>query len=365
MRRRPSRRHAVPAAPKGRAGVLLAWARDRHGQKIRADRLAASERRSRAPFSCLGCGEELVPHLGRLRAAHFAHRPGSTCPLTAPETALHQDAKERLLELVHEAMAGQRRVRVVARCPECRRPSPLDVGGLGDTAEQEGAVGALRADVLIRAGGRPALAIEVRVTHAVEPDKEAALRAAGVPAVEVDAREEWEGPLAAGGHILTRAEAKDGVDIVCSRGFGLLPCSSCRARARALEERELGGEAGEIAELEAYRARGLWGRTAGCGEPNDPESALTEAERRDLSARFTCPDCRGTALVFGSRIARHSCADPDGGEPLPARPVAWRGYDGSLVSLGWWLKSARARSTEPSSRARQERLARPRRGKSP
>ena len=84
-------------------GVLLLWARDQDGAKVRADRLAAKDRRARAPFTCLGCGEVLVPHLGRVRAPHFAHLPGSRCPLTAPETALHLDAKERLLALCADA----------------------------------------------------------------------------------------------------------------------------------------------------------------------------------------------------------------------------------------------------------------------
>src|SRR5512146_2931715 len=160
MPRRARAKHAIPL-PRGgaRDGVLLGWARDRDGRKVRASRLAASDRRRLAPFTCLGCGEELIPHLGRIRTPHFAHRPGSTCPLTAPETALHLDAKERLLALCQDAFAGRRRVRALARCPACRRITPVDLGAVGDAAEAEGAVGPLRADVLVRSRGRPALAI--------------------------------------------------------------------------------------------------------------------------------------------------------------------------------------------------------------
>jgi Competence protein CoiA-like family len=309
--------------------VLLLWAKDRGGRKVRADRLVAKDRRGRGPFACLGCGEALVPHLGRIRAPHFAHLPGSQCPLTAPETALHLDAKERLLALCAEAFAGTRRVAVVARCPACRRALPLDVAALGDAAEPEGAVGPLRADVLVRTRGRPALAVEVKVTHAVDPEKEAALAAAGVPFVEVDAREDWERPAA------------EGTEIACARSGGVGPCGACLALSRADAERAKGGEAGEIAELEAYRARGLFGAVS-AGPGRWPPSIPA----------FRCPDCGGRELQIGEALARHACP---GRAPSPAplrgavevrgqasRPVAWRGYSGEIVTLSWWRRGGGA-----------------------
>lgn len=340
MRRRSTPvKHALPAARSpGAQGVQLAWALDRDGRKVRAARLAPADRRGRAPFSCLGCGEELIPHLGRVRTPHFAHRAGSACPLTAPETALHLDAKERLLALCAEAFAGRQTVRALSRCPGCRRVVPLDLGALGDRAEPEGAVGALRADVLLRAGGRPVLAVEVLVTHAVEPEKEAALAAAGVPAVEVDAREEWE-----------RAEG-DGVDVVCARSLGFPPCPACQASTRAEAEVQKGGEAAEIAELERYRARGLLKAAPGPGAGGGGlDAPLSPAELAELGSRFTCPDCGGRSLDRGVRILRHACppAARSGG-----RPVAWRGYDGSLITLGWWQRRPEA-AGGPAGRGRK------------
>lgn len=321
----PARGHAheAPARAPVRAGpradVLLAWALDRDGRKVHAGTLDAKDRRARAPFSCLGCGEPLVPHLGRIRARHFAHQPGSACPLTAPETILHLDAKERLLALCADAFARRRSVAALARCPSCRRVTPLDLACAGDAAVAEGAVGPLRADVLVLRAGRPALAIEVKVTHAVEPEKEAALLAAGVPAVEVDAREPWEqdGP---GG----------GVGIACARSLGFPPCPACAARDRAEADRARGGEAAEIAELEAYRARGLLG-PALVGRPDEGgDRPLDPDERAALIGRFRCPECGERSLRVGERLVRHPCAGK------PARPVAWRGYDGRLVELTWW-----------------------------
>jgi len=158
MRRRRTRAKHAAIRARGE-GVQLAWARDRDGAKVRAARLEPGDRRARAPFTCLGCGDRLVPHLGKRRARHFAHRAGSSCPLTAPETALHLDAKERLLALCADAFAGVRSVSLATRCSRCRRAVPRDLRALGDAAIAEGALGPLRADVLVTSRGRPALAV--------------------------------------------------------------------------------------------------------------------------------------------------------------------------------------------------------------
>lgn len=319
MPRRSPVRHGkgAPAAPGGGrrvAGVQLAWALDAAGAKVAAASLDERTRRERAPFRCPGCGDPLVPHLGRVRARHFAHEPGSSCPLTAPETALHLNAKERLLFLCAEAFAGRGPVRIRARCPSCRRPAPFDLAAIGDEARDEERLGALRPDVLILKAGRPSLALEVLVTHAVDERKEAALGALGVPAIEIDAREGWEEVV--GGAI----------EIVPDRSLGFPRCAACELTARADAARAEGGEAGEVAELDAYRAKGLMGVI----QPGDPSPTLTQPDRADLSRRFRCPECGGRDLSFGERIARHGCP---GREP---RPVAWRGHDGALVALTWW-----------------------------
>jgi hypothetical protein len=300
---------------------------DGGGARVRADRLAPADRRRRAPFRCLGCGEELVPHLGQVRARHFAHLPGSRCPLTAPETALHQDGKERLLALCAEAFSGARRVTLLARCAGCRRSQPWDLAALGNAAASEATIGPLRADVLVTARGRPALAFEVRVTHAVDAAKETALAAAKVPFAEVDAREEWERVGVAG------------VEIATVRSGGFAPCAACAALARADADRAAGREAAEIAELESYRARGLFGAegvrpaSAPARRPGAAgERPLTERERAALLGAFSCPECHGEALELGHRLARHPC-------PIAGlRPVAWRGYGGELVRLAWWRR---------------------------
>jgi len=296
---------------------MLAWARDRQGQRVHVGDLERRSLPGRAPFACPRCGEEVVARLGRVRARHFAHRPGSTCPLAAPETALHHNAKERLLFLCFEAFAGRRAVRLERRCPGCRRPTAADLAGLGDGAVLEGSAGALRADVLVTRGGAPALALEVRVAHAIPPGKEDALAQARLPALEIDARGEWE-----------RAEGHAAV-VVASRSFGFPPCPACATSARAERDRGGGGEGALVAELESYRARGLIGPAPG---PPGEAPPLSPEERLALERSFRCPECGGRALEIGLRLARHAC-----GGTAP-RAVAWRGYDGRLVSLAWWRK---------------------------
>jgi len=335
--------------------VALAYARDRDGALAAVAALDPAARRARAPFRCPGCGDEVTPRLGAVRARHFAHRPGARCPLTAPETALHFNAKQRLLALCAEAFAGARAVALGTRCPACRRPDPRPLAGLGDAAAAEGAVGALRADVLVTRRGRPALALEVLVTHAVDGAKEAVLAAAAVPMIEIDAREEWERELAtttgagsgsrsgsgpesgSGSRSGSRSGSGSGsvqgspVELTVHRALGFPPCPACQAQARAEAGRAEGGEAAEIAELEAYRARGLLPATSH-GPRRGGEAELSDREVAAITARFSCPDCGRDTLLRGARLLRHPC--PGHGD----RPVAWRGYDGRVTGLGWWKR---------------------------
>jgi len=299
--------------------VRLAWARDREGRRVHVGELDPARRRERAPFACPGCGEALVARLGRVRARHFGHHPGSRCPLTAPETALHWNAKERLLALCEEALAGRRRVELRARCPSCRRATPRPLAAFGDAAGAEGAAGQLRCDVLVTRDGRPALALEVRVTHGIGEKKEAALAGLGLPVAELDARGEWLRELPG---------EEGGLELVPARSLGFDECPACQVAERARAEREAGGDSAAVAELEAYRARGLLGPRPGPAKAQ--HLPIPDPEYFSLRESFRCPDCKGLDLLRSERIVRHDC--PGKG----SRTVAWRGYDGLLVRLGWW-----------------------------
>jgi hypothetical protein len=195
----------------------------------------------------------------------------------------------------------------------------VEIAVLGEAAALEGAVGTLRADVLVTRGGHAALALEVRVAHAVEAGKEDALAGLGVPVAEVDAGAPWE-----------RLEGPATV-IECCRTAGFPPCPSCATRARSEAGAGGGGDEADRAALEAYRARGLLGPPPGRPIAGDPKLTIEDHER--LRTTFRCPECRSGSLLPGERVVRHACpgADP--------RAVAWRGYDGALVSMRWWQES--------------------------
>ncbi|MGA8891959.1 MAG: hypothetical protein WB493_10345, partial [Anaeromyxobacteraceae bacterium] len=180
-------------------------------------------------------------------------------------------------------------------------------------------VGVLRADVLVARGGRPALALEVRVAHAVEAAKEDALAGLGVPVAEVDAGAPWE-----------RSEGPATL-VECCRTSGFPPCPACATRARSDAGVGGGGDEADRAELEAYRARGLLGPPP--GRPIDGDPKLTSEDHERLSGRFHCPACGGTSLLLGERVIRHACPGTD------PRAVAWRGYDGVVVVLRWWQET--------------------------
>jgi hypothetical protein len=299
--------------------VQLAYALDRDGAKVHVGALDSKRRGERAPFRCSSCGDALIPHLGQQRARHFAHKPGTRCALASPETALHFNAKERLLELCRAAFTGELSVRMHPRCPKCLRPGTLDLAAQGDAANAEARMGTLVPDVLVRRAGSPSLAFEVRVTHAVSDAKAVKLAAVGIPVIEIDARTEW------------LSETPEGsATIAVARAFNVVACGSCQSADLRARDRTLGGELAEIAELETYRARGLMGARPGPAASERP--AIRDSERAALEAHFGCKQCGGRALVWSPMMVRHAC--PGG----PSRAVAWRGYDGAFVTTDWWAR---------------------------
>ncbi len=346
----PPVKHAVPSARRRvPQGVQLAWARDRDGRKVRASRLAPADRRGRAPFTCLGCGEELIPHLGRIRTPHFAHRAGSTCPLTAPETALHLDAKERLLcALRQDAFAGPAPRPRLARCPECRRVAPVDVAAPATPPRRRARSARSEPTCCVRAGERPVLAFEVRVTHAVEPEKEAAL-GDGRGAGGGGGRPRGVG---AGGGRRGRHRLRPEPRV---RPVRRLPHAR-RAEAvdregrRGGRDRRAGGVPREGA-AEAVPPSGP--ARPSTSRPEAPDAPLTPAELAGLGASFSCPDCGGP--IAGGREPDSSATPAPPAPRSSGRPVAWRGYDGSLVTLGWWQSGWQGGPDRPPAAAENSR----------
>lgn len=162
------------------------------GQLVRA-RAAAPEVRYRCP----GCEGPLLLRQGPVRAPHFAHQGHGFC---APETALHQGVKTWIAQLLRIGLAGKGRSlpRFQVPCGGAPGADFQDLSwhcpgeawqSLADLAFDEVALEratpeGLRPDILLLHQGAVALAIEVRVTHAVDAAKAARTP---YPWIELDA----------------------------------------------------------------------------------------------------------------------------------------------------------------------------------
>jgi hypothetical protein len=181
----------VPAGDRGLAGALL------HVTAFRA-RPEADRREA----VCPACEAPVTIRLGEVRVPHAAHRPGTGagCAAASGESALHLNAKVHLAEVL--GTLGRARgpegeplalALACAGAPDCPVPAPVDWIGGWDAVRVECRVDARRPDLVLLRGAAEVAAVEVRVSHAVDAEKAAALRASGLPWVEVRAEAVWGG----------------------------------------------------------------------------------------------------------------------------------------------------------------------------
>jgi hypothetical protein len=143
-------------------------------------------------YACPGCGAPVRLRLGGLRRAHFAHRRGEGC---SAESVLHRAAKQLLVRVVEEWIAGKGpRPAIARRCPDrsCDggvvQDLPDDITGVASEYRlPDGSV----ADAVLFRGDEPACVIEILVTHAVDPEKVARM---SLPWVEVGADDVLDRP---------------------------------------------------------------------------------------------------------------------------------------------------------------------------
>lgn len=238
---------------------------------------------------CPACASPVTIRLGERRVWHAAHRPGggSTCPATAGETALHLNAKialrDALLAHARDGVGRGQPGRGVAApldlalacaaddaCPiPARREWPV----AWDDVAVECRVGVHQPDLVLFRDGRAVGALEVLVTHAVTAEKAAALRALGVPWLEVEAgavvgAEAWT----AARPLPVRRASRDVARWRCPRHEAQRMLAEARAAYHALKDRR-GPEAAELV------ARGQTLRDM------ETETRRLVAEAEDLRAR--------------------------------------------------------------------------------
>jgi Competence protein CoiA-like family len=122
--------------------------------------------RNRPSVFCPLCNERLTMRLGENRVYHAAHRRGSKCALTNPETAEHYNTKL----LIWSELNQSRDYFVSYKCESCENKIRFNVFDY-DYCEMEKSVNSIRPDITLFKNGKPCGAIEVLVTHAVDYSK--------------------------------------------------------------------------------------------------------------------------------------------------------------------------------------------------
>jgi hypothetical protein len=141
--------------------------------------------------TCPSCGEPLEAHKGDIVLPYFAHFRGATECGYGYETALHLLAKEVLAE-TKRLLLPPLRVRPDRSVwfPGSKRHQIYLVPEAGelihfDSVSVEHALGGMVPDVVLVKYGRK-LIVEIKVTHGIDDEKRAKIRALDVSAIEYD-----------------------------------------------------------------------------------------------------------------------------------------------------------------------------------
>lgn len=140
------------------------------------------------PYTCPGCGEELILKDGKIRARHFSHGKGSQC--SSPETYLHQAAKHLIAQEFNQRVREGRPFMVKLPAPlycdhfqsvfeyrccvEKDATRRYDLASYYGEACVEATHGGFVADVLLKHPSNDAncIFIEIVVTHPMTEAKE-------------------------------------------------------------------------------------------------------------------------------------------------------------------------------------------------
>jgi len=142
------------------------------------------------PYRCPACKQPVILKKGQIKKPHFAHKADNNCN---QETIIHQTAKILIKRAVDEWKSGTGKAPVLERlCEICMFPAtqPLPDKVEGAILEQRLADGSI-ADVALLTNGKPVVAVEIRVTHAVDDNKAARL---SIPFIELEGLAVIENP---------------------------------------------------------------------------------------------------------------------------------------------------------------------------
>ena len=134
------------------------------------------------PYTCVGCGEPMIPKLGRIKKHHFAHKMNVTCDA---DHALHESAKIYIIEKFNKAVQSGGVCVIPVPCSCCRQTIKHDLTAGGTEIRPEVTViEGTRSDLAVLKSASLAHAIiEVVVTHDLEPQTHRAYQKSSIPVI--------------------------------------------------------------------------------------------------------------------------------------------------------------------------------------
>lgn len=166
-------------------------------------------------YACLHCEQRMVARKGEINAPHFAHYRAGDCE---PNSALHTYA-QRLIQDGHDAAD---KYITEFQCRDCEEWIGKDVKGYNCIKEASLVKGA-RSDIAFVNGAHRRLAVEIVVTHKMEPSAVSAYRSDNIPVMIVQPTWEKVEDL----YRRVRANAVLNIEPFCN------PCKNVRQAERA------------------------------------------------------------------------------------------------------------------------------------
>lgn len=153
------------------------YANNSSGELINVANAQRSEK-----YFCPICGDEMTPHMGKVRRWHFVHKNGCNCSY---ESYLHELAKIKIrqafLSSDHFMLSYNAKALCSLECPfidspRCNADKPVefDLRKFYDSCEIEAPYHKYRADLLLSSSAKPKtdpVLIEIMVTHKCTQDK--------------------------------------------------------------------------------------------------------------------------------------------------------------------------------------------------
>ena len=197
-------------------------------------------------YRCIGCDQRVVARQGAKKAWHFAHYVAtSDCE---PDDALHRAAQEVIRVALTRAEQQRERYEVWLQCADCPESRAFDLVVPSLSVQTEHSfVPRVRSDLAVLRPEQVPLAIEVVVTHDLEPDTESRYLSADVPVFVV--RPTWD----------TLRNLERGITPSRTVGVQRVRCDKCRRTERRRSDLDQ-WTAEKLSRLDArlsHRRRGL------------------------------------------------------------------------------------------------------------